>query len=179
MLTRGEVIERFYENYERRPSRPELEAFARGNGLPMRAERGRKWSAIVGEWEQRRSERGLGPARHAPRPPGRPTPKHPRTLTNRYARNVGAALPGEHPIMGKWTRVKCAAAVGRYLAQLPVGARSTQRGYTDWAATQPRGTVPAMPTIQEHGGWEAARREAIARNARASFAVERGDLNLS
>jgi hypothetical protein len=159
-LTRVAVIERFHEHYGKRPSRPELEAFARGNGLPMKAERNRKWSEIVAEWERQRRDRGLPPARVAARPPGRPSPKRPRTRTSHYGRNVGAARAGEHRVMGKWTHGKCAAAVARYLAQLPVGARSTERGYTDWAATQPRGTVPTMSTIQEHGGWEAVRREA-------------------
>ncbi len=159
-LTRGDVIERFHEHYGRRPSRPELEAFARGNGLPMRAERGRKWSAIVAEWEHQRRERGLPPPRVEPRPPGRPTPKRARTRTDHYARDVGAARPGEHRAKGKWTRANCAAAVTRYLVQLRAGERSTQRGYTDWAATQPRGSAPTMSTIQEHGGWEAVRREA-------------------
>jgi hypothetical protein len=160
VLTRVEVIERFYDHYGKRPSRPELEAFARGNNLPMRAERDRKWSAIVAEWERLRSERGLPPPRVAPRPPGRPTPKSQRTRTAHYSEDVGAARPGEQHIMGKWTREKCAAAAARYLAQLPNGARSTERGYADWAASEPGGTAPAMSTIQEHGGWEWVRREA-------------------
>ncbi len=160
-LPRVAVIERFHEHYGKRPSRPELEAFARGNGIPMRAERGRKWSVIVAEWESLRREQGLPPARVAPRPPGRPTPKRPRTRTRHYERDIGAARPGEEPIMGKWTREKCAAAVARYLAQLPSGARSTERGYSDWAASQPRGTAPAMSTILALGGWEGTRRDAL------------------
>jgi hypothetical protein len=160
VLTRVEVIERFYEHYSKRPSRPELEAFARGNNIPMRAERDRKWSAIVAEWERLRRERGLPPPRVAPRLPGRPTPKRQRTRTAHYGQDVGAARPGEQRIMGKWTREKCAAAVACYLAQLPKGARSTERGYADWAASQPRDSVPAMATIQEYGGWEWVRREA-------------------
>lgn len=165
VLTRGEVIERFHEHHGRRPSRPEVEAFARGNGLPMRAERGRKWSAIVAEWERGQHERGLPPARVAPRRAGRPSPKRPRTRTDDYAVDVGAARPGEHRVMGKWTRARCAAAVARYLAQLRPRERSTQRGYTDWTATQPRGNVPTMSTIQEHGGWETVRRAANERRA--------------
>lgn len=167
VLTRVEVIERFHEHYGKRPSRPELEAFARGNGLPMRAERNRKWSVIVAEWERRRREQGLPPARVDLRPPGRPTPKRARTRTADYGKDVGAARRGEHRVMGKWTRANCAAAVARYLAQLRTHERSTERGYTDWAATQPRGTTPALATVQEHGGWETVRREAIARNERA------------
>jgi hypothetical protein len=167
VLTRVEVIERFHEHYGKRPSRPEVEAFARGNGLPMRAERGRKWSVIVAEWERLRCERGLPPARVDPRPPGRPTPKRARTRTAAYGEDVSAARLGEYRVIGKWTRANCAAAVARYLVQLRTNERSTQRGYTDWTATQPRGTVPMMSTIQEHGGWETVRREAIARNERA------------
>jgi hypothetical protein len=52
------------------------------------------------------------------------------------------------------------AAVARYLSQLRRGERSTERGYADWAAAQPRGDAPAVATIQAFGGWEAVRREA-------------------
>jgi hypothetical protein len=54
-----------------------------------------------------------------------------------YSANVGAAHAGERR-RAKWTRADCAAAVARYLAQLPNGERSTERGYADWTATQPK-----------------------------------------
>jgi hypothetical protein len=72
---------------------------------------------------------------------------------------VGAARAGERRL-AKWTRADCAAAVCRYLAQLPNGERSTERDYADWAATQPRDTAPVMSTIPSLVGWEAVRREA-------------------
>lgn len=78
-----------------------------------------------------------------------------------YSANVGAGRTGERR-RAKWTRANCAAAVARYLDQLPTGERSTERGYADWAATQPRGAASAMSTILALGGWEAVRREAIA-----------------
>jgi hypothetical protein len=76
---------------------------------------------------------------------------------------VGAGRTGERR-RAKWTRANCAAAVARYLDQLPTGERSTERGYADWAATQPRGAASAMSTILALGGWEAARREAQERD---------------
>ncbi|GEM_PF-2881536 len=80
-----------------------------------------------------------------------------------YSANVGAGRTGERR-RAKWTRANCAAAVARYLDQLPTGERSTERGYADWAATQPRGAASAMSTILALGGWEAARREAQERD---------------
>lgn len=148
----ADLMERFYDHYGVQPSLRNLRAFALGNGIPYPM-RTQPFRAAVAEWVASRRERSLPEPRVVTRVGGRGH-KAPD-----YSADVGAARPGERRL-AKWTRADCAAAVARYLAQLPTGERSTERGYTDWAATQPRGTTPAMNTILEHGGWEAVRRDA-------------------
>lgn len=156
-----DLLERFHDEHGFQPSARDLQAFARGNGVPYPSERAQRFGAAVAEWVASRSARGLPEPRVVQRVGGR------GKRAPDYSGNVGAARPGERR-REKWTRTSCAAAVARYLSQLRRGERSTQRGYADWGAAQPRGTVPAVATIQEFGGWEAVRREAQERLKMAS-----------
>jgi hypothetical protein len=147
-----DLLERFHDYYGVQPSLRNLQAFALGNGIPYPM-RKQPFGVAVAEWVASRRDRGLPASRVVKRVGGRGH-KAPD-----YSADVGAARAGERRL-AKWTRTNCAVAVARYLAQLPNGERSTERGYADWAATQPNGTVPAMSTILSLGGWEAVRREA-------------------
>jgi len=149
----ADLMERFHDHYGVQPSLRNLRAFALGNGIPYPM-RTQPFGAAVAEWVASRRERGLPEPRVVKRVGGRGH-KAPD-----YSADVGAARPGERRL-AKWTRADCAAAVARYLAQLPSGERSTERGYADWAATQPRDTAPVMSTILSLGGWEATRRAAL------------------
>ncbi len=156
--TRIEVMERFYEHYGVQPTREDLAAFARGNGIPVSDEGKRHWTESIAAWRQQRQARGLPAPQGISSPRGRP-PKHAPTLPD-YSRDVGAAKPGEH-LHHKWSDAgTCAAWVARYLEQLPKGARSTKRGYADWAKTH--ADAPVASTFDQHGGWEAVRRKAQA-----------------
>ncbi len=150
----ADLLERFYDHYGVQPSLRNLQAFALGNGIPYPRHK-QPFGVAVAEWVASRRDRGLPAPRVVTRIGGRGH-KAPD-----YSVDVGAARTGERRL-AKWTRADCAAAVARYLAQIPTGERSTERGYTDWAATQPSGTTPAMSTILSLGGWEAARRAAQA-----------------
>jgi len=150
-----DLLERFHDEHGFQPSARDLRAFARGNGVPYPSERAQRFGAAVAEWVASRSARGEPEPRVVQRVGGR------GKRAPDYSGNVGAARPGERR-REKWTRTSSAAAVARYLTQLRPGERSTQRGYADWAAAQPRGAAPAVATIQEFGGWEAVRREAQA-----------------
>jgi hypothetical protein len=155
----ADLLERFHDYYSVQPSVRNLRAFALGNGIPYPMHK-QPFGVAVAEWVASRRARGLPEPRVVTRVGGRGH-KAPD-----YSVDVGAARVGERRL-AKWTRADCAAAVARYLAQLPNGARSTERGYSDWAATQPQGTAPAMSTILALGGWEAMRRDVIARNEQA------------
>jgi len=148
-----DLLERFHDEHGFQPSARDLRAFARGNGVPYPSERAQRFGAAVATWVVSRHARGLSEPRAVKRVGGR------GNRAPDYSRDVSAARPGERR-RGKWTRERCAAAVARYLAQLRRGERSTERGYADWAAAQPRGDVPVIATIQAFGGWEAVRREA-------------------
>jgi hypothetical protein len=148
-----DLLERFHDEHGFQPSARDLRGFARGNRVPYPSERAQRFGAGVAEWVASRSARGLPGPRVVRRAGGR------GKRAPDYSGNVGAARPGERR-REKWTRASCAAAVARYLAQLGRGERSTQRGYADWAAAQPRGAAPAVATIQALGGWEAVRRKA-------------------
>ncbi len=147
-----DLLERFHDEYGFRPSTRDLRAFARGNGVPYPSERTQRFGVAVAEWVASRRSRGLAQPRVVKRAGGR------GNRAPDYSRDVGAARPRERRRV-KWTRAACAAAVAQYLAQLRRDERSTERGYTDWAAAQPRGDAPAVATIQTFGGWEAVRRE--------------------
>ncbi len=153
ILSRLDVMDRFHDHYGEQPTKRALEAFARGNGLPMSDEGKRPWSETVKLWRQRRQERGLPEPRVSERKGGRGA-KAPD-----YSANVGAARPGEQPHRGKWSDEEaCIAWVARYLANLPKRERSTQDGYRRWASRHP--DAPSPSRFAQHGGWEAVRRAA-------------------
>jgi hypothetical protein len=154
-----DLLARFHNAHDFQPSARDLRAFARGNGIPYPRHVQQGFSVAVTEWRRQRQEQGLPKPRVVTRKGGRGR-KAPD-----YSANIGAARAGEKR-RGQWKRYDCVAAVSRYLAQLRSAERSTERGYRDWAAAQPHGTTPAFATVQEHGGWEAMRRDAIARNER-------------
>ncbi len=151
--TLADLLERFHDEHGFQPSVRDLRAFARGNGVPYPSERAQRFGEAVAQWVASRSNCGLPEPRVVKRVGGR------GRRAPDYSTDVGAARPGERR-RGKWTRVGCAAAVARYVAQLRRDERSTERGYADWAAAQPRGDAPAVATIQTFGGWEAVRRQA-------------------
>jgi hypothetical protein len=156
-----DLLERFHEEHGFQPSARQLRSFARGNDVPYPSERAQRFGAAVAEWVSSRHARGLPEPRVVKRVGGR------GKRAPDYSRDVGAARPGEQR-REKWTRASCAAAVACYLAQLRRGERSTERGYADWAAAQPRGAAPAIATIQSFDGWESVRREAQERLVRGS-----------
>jgi hypothetical protein len=155
-----DLLERFHDEYGFQPSARDLRAFARGNGVPYPSERTQRLSAAAAEWIASRHTRGLPEPNIVKRVGGR------GKRAPDYSADVGAARAGEQR-RRKWTRASSAAAVACYLAQLRSVERSTERGYSDWAAAQPCGTVPAIATIQALGGWEATRRAATRENAQA------------
>jgi hypothetical protein len=155
-----DLLERFHDEHGVQPSARDLRAFARGNGVPYPSERTQRFGAALAEWVASRSARGLPEPRVVRRVGGR------GKRAPDYSGDVGAGRPGERRRC-RWTAASCAAAVAVYLAQLGRGERSTERGYADWVAAQPRGAAPAIATIQEFGGWEAVRREAQDRLVRS------------
>lgn len=157
--TRIEVIERFHEHYGVQPTREDLAAFARGNGIPVSDEGKRNWTESIAAWRQQRQERGLPAPQGISRPRGR-RPRNAPALPD-YSRDVGAAKPDEQLYRGKWSEAEtCAAWVARYLTSLGPRERSTLRGYADWARQQDG--APAASIFEQHGGWEAIRRQAQA-----------------
>jgi hypothetical protein len=151
ILSRLDVMDRFYDHYGEQPTKRALEAFARGNGIPMSDENKRLWSETVKLWRQRRRERGLPEPRVGARKGGRGA-KAPD-----YSADVGAACSGEQPHRGKWADAEaCVAWVARYLATLGPSERSTQDGYRRWASQHP--DAPSPSRFARHGGWEAVRR---------------------
>ncbi len=150
ILSRLDVMDRFYDHYGEQPTKRALEAFARGNSIPMSDEGKRPWSETVAEWRQRRRERGLPDPRVTQRKGGRGV-KAPD-----YSADVGAAQAGEQSHRGKWSdESACVEWVARYLASLPPHERSTQDGYRRWASQHPGATSPSR--FAQHGGWEAVR----------------------
>jgi hypothetical protein len=158
VVSRLDVMDRFYDHYGEQPTKRALEAFARGNRIPMSDEGKRPWSETVSAWRQRRRERGLPDPRVTQRKGGRGV-KAPD-----YSVDVGAAQTGEQSHRGKWSdEAACVAWVARYLASLAPRERSTQDGYRRWASEHSE--APSPSRFAQHGGWEAVRREAITRNA--------------
>ncbi len=159
ILSRLDVMDRFYDHYREQPTKRALEAFTRGNRIPMSDENRRPWSETIASWRQRRHERGLSEPPVTQRKGGRGV-KAPD-----YSADVGAARQGDKPHRGKWRdEAECVAWVARYLAGLPARARSTQDDYRHWASQNPG--APSPSRFAQHGGWEAVRREAIARSER-------------
>lgn len=152
-------MDRFYEHYKEQPTQRALFEFARGNKLPMSVEKRRPFPEALAEWRQLRRERGEPAPNIVKRRGGRGADGRPLEAPN-YSENVGAARPGEHLYMGKWTNVDaCVEWVTRYLASLGPRQRSTQAGYTRWARQHP--SAPVMSTFDQHGGWGAVRRKAM------------------
>lgn len=158
IVSRLDAMDRFHDHYGEQPTKRALEVFASGNGIPLSAENKRLWSETIAEWRQRRRERSLPQPRTSERKGGRGV-KAPD-----YSKDVGAALPGERPHRGKWSDEEaCVAWVARYLATLGPRGRSTRDGYQRWASQYPG--APSASRFAQQGGWEAVRRNAIARNA--------------
>jgi hypothetical protein len=154
VLSRLDVMDRFYAHYGEQPTKRAVEAFARGNKLPMSDENKRPWSGTVESWRQRRREHGLPEPRIAERRGGR------GIRAPDYSADVGAARPDEQPHRGKWRdEAACVAWVARYLASLPARGRSTQDGYRRWASQHPG--APSPSRFDQHGGWEAVRSAAV------------------
>lgn len=142
-----ELLDRCYAVHGAQPSARELKTFARANGIPYPRDEDRTWLESVSAWKARRRASGV------PIPDGLP----PRNQRPDYARNVGAARPGERR-RNRWSAEDCVTSVARYLEQLPAGQRSSKRGYDDWADTQDE--APRVSIFDAHGGWEAVRRKA-------------------
>ncbi len=144
------VLDRRYEHHNAEPTFRELVLFARTNGIPFpRKERGRPYSAYVREWKEARVAQGL------------PVPVEPPPKAERpdYARDVGAALPGERRSKNAWEdHGEVVGWVMRYLDELEPRERSSQRGYDAWARRQ--AGAPWASVVQRHGGWLAVREEA-------------------
>jgi hypothetical protein len=154
ILSRLDVMDRFHDHYGEQPTKRALEAFARGNSIPMSDENKRPWLETVKLWRQRRRELELPEPRAAARKGGRGV-KAPD-----YSANVSAAREGEQPHRGKWADDEaCVAWVARYLASLPARERSTQDGYRRWASQHPG--APSPSRFAQHGGWESVRRDAL------------------
>ncbi len=158
-----DLMERFHDHYGVQPTVLDLQEFARGNGIPYPDPRRVKFSAGRKEWLARRRANGLTAPKVVRRPVGRP-PRNSRptprpTPRPDYSRDVGAARPGERRLgahrLSKWTREDCIASVARYLEHA-AGSRSTQRGYSSWAAAQE--SAPVLATLELHGGWEGLRK---------------------
>ncbi len=161
-----DLMERFHDKYGVQPTSPELQEFARGNGIPYPDPRRVKFSTGLEEWlAQRRTNDLLDPkvVRRRRGPPPRNSPPAPRPD---YSRDVGAARPGERRLgehrLSKWSREDCIASVARYLEHA-AGSRSTERGYTTWAAAQE--SAPVLSTVKLHGTWETMRKLAQERLA--------------
>ena len=151
--TTAEVLERAYEAYGTELTSKELWTFVAANGIPYGRERGRLWAECVAEWKQQRAARGLG------------VPAGPPPLDQRpdYSRPVDAALPGESRRQD-WSDIEdCLPHVLAYLAQLPSGARSTKRGYQEWARERP--DAPSSSSFDAHGGWGQVRSLALTKTA--------------
>lgn len=154
-----DLMERFHREYGIQPTAKALQEFARGNGIPYPDPRRVRFSDGLKEWlAQRRANGDPAPKVEKRRPGrvpggGRPAPRPD------YSREVGAARPGEQRLgehrQSKWSRDDCVASVARYL-EAAAGSRSTQRGYTSWAAAQE--DAPHRSTLELHGGWEAIRK---------------------
>jgi hypothetical protein len=145
----AEVLDRAYEAHGKELTSKEIWVFVKANGIPYGRERGRLWAECVTEWKQQRAARGLD------------VPDGPPPLDQRpdYGQSIGAALPDERR-RRDWSEIEdCLPHVLAYLAQLPSGARSTKRGYQEWACEQK--DAPTSSSFDQHGGWERLRRLAL------------------
>ncbi|MGA9314754.1 MAG: hypothetical protein WBV77_09010 [Solirubrobacteraceae bacterium] len=154
VLSRVEAMERFHEYHNQQPpSQMALEAFARGNKIPMRGQNGQQWPDTVAEWRKLRADAGLSAPRIVKyrRGPGVKGPD--------WSVDVGAARLGEYPVLGKWSdKNVCADWVARYLATLQRDERSTARAYQAWV--RKNHGAPDLDRFVQHGGWDKVRRKA-------------------
>jgi hypothetical protein len=150
IVSRVEVMDRFYDRYREQPSFYALVEFARGNKIPMTQEGGRKYSEAIAEWRQRRRDRGESEPRVVE--------YKGRVKRPDFSANVGAAKPGEHLYRGKWDDEDlCVAWVAYYLG-LHKGKSTTSRTYDEWASHNLG--APKRYKFQRHGGWSVVRRKA-------------------
>jgi hypothetical protein len=140
-----DLMGRFHEHHGTRPAPADLEAFARGNGIPYPERRRQRFRDALAEWTAKRAQEGL-PAPYPP-PPVRERPD--------YSRDVGARRPGERRRPKGRDQEGCVAWMQRYLEDLPDGARSSQRSYRDWS-TGLEG-APSAGTIGRYGGFTRVR----------------------
>jgi hypothetical protein len=152
IVSRVEVMDRFYDYYGEQPSEPALRAFARGNKIPMSSRGGRKHSETVKLWRQRRRDRGLPEPRVVSRRQrGEKTPD--------FGADVGAAKPGEYLHRGKWADEGfCATWVAYYLASRPEPGKTTETTYDAWANRTPG--APRANMFLQHEGWSVMLRKA-------------------
>jgi hypothetical protein len=157
VLSRVEAVERFHEYHDQQPpSAKALTDFARGNKIPMSGQNGQKWSETIAEWRRWHRDEGLSEPRVVKyrRGPGVKGPD--------WGADVGAARPGEHPVIGKWAdESACVDWVANYLANLPKKEASTERSYEAWVRRNPG--APDLDRLVQHGGWVAVRDKALER----------------
>ena len=153
IVSRVDVMDRFYDHYGEQPSEPALKDFARGNKIPVSGEGGRAYSEAVAEWRQRRRDSGEPePRRIDRRGTGEKAPD--------FSADVGAAKPGEYLYLGKWENEDlCVEWVAYYLANLPSKRRATARDYAAWAQRNP-GAPTTDIFSSKHKGWNAVRLKA-------------------
>jgi hypothetical protein len=157
IVSRAEVMDRFYDEYGEQPATNAVRDFVRGNGIPMSDEGGQKWSETIKLWRQSRIDRGLGEPRvidyRSRRDANGRILKAPD-----FSKDVGAAKPDEYPNQGKWNNEDlCVAWVAYYLANLPEG-KATARHYDAWALKNPG--APLLSRFTRHGGWSAVQHKA-------------------
>lgn len=151
ILTRVEVMDRFYAHYDEQPSENALLEFARGNKIGMEGARpDRTYPEMIEEWRQLRRDRGEPEPRVVERKGGRGY-KRPD-----FSADVSAAKPGEYRYIGKWEDEDlCVAWVAYYLS---LGGRATGRDYDAWALANPGS--PTRVSFKYHGGWSVVRPKA-------------------
>lgn len=152
VLTRLEVMDRFYECYGEQPSESALREFAAGNGLPMQGKGKQKWSETIAEWRQRRRDNGLPEPRvvdYRRSPAKRPD----------FSADLGAAKDGEYRVKGKWADENaCLEWVTSYLNDLPDRTVPQASSYQAWVRQNPG--APSPSSFKQHGGWSAVLEQA-------------------
>jgi hypothetical protein len=136
-----DALDRCFEAHGTEPTSKELAAFVAANRIPYSRNRQQLWADSVAAWKRQRRERGLAV------PDGPP----PRAQRPDYYCDVGAARAGERRRQD-WSDIEdCLPHLIAYLEQLPPGARSSKKGYNDWALAVPG--RPAYSAFDQHGGW--------------------------
>jgi hypothetical protein len=142
--THAELLDEFWKHYKVLPTKWELIAFARGNGIPYPNEARVAFGKERATWIKARRADGDAV-------PDEPPPQAERAD---YSRDVGAAMPDRRR-RRVWTDVNdCVAVVKRYLAELPRGKRPNAEEYRAWTQTQSDGG-PSPKEFTQHGGWTA------------------------